>query len=311
MTVIETENLTKDYGGGRGVFDLNLSVRAGEMFGFAGTNGAGKTTTIRLIMGFIRPTSGTARVKGLDAWDDASAIKRYIGYVPGEIAFPDLKNGTAFLRSQAEFLGIKDLKRADELIARLQLDPSADLRRMSKGMKQKTALVAALMGDPEIILLDEPTTGLDPLMRAAFIDIVKEEHARGKTILMSSHMFGELESACDRVALIDRGRIADIADVGRLRTRPETEYKIEFETDADYRTFKAGGYRILRDQPAFNQVTVRVPAAGTERLLNDLAARQVRFIAEIPLSLERYFKEKLSAAGAAAKETQDDQQTAL
>ena len=311
MTVIETENLTKDYGGGRGVFDLNLSVRAGEMFGFAGTNGAGKTTTIRLIMGFIRPTSGTARVKGLDAWDNASAIKRYIGYVPGEIAFPDLKNGTAVLRSQAEFLGIKDLKRADELIARLQLDPSADLRRMSKGMKQKTALVAALMGDPEIILLDEPTTGLDPLMRAAFIDIVKEEHARGKTILMSSHMFGELESACDRVALIDRGRIADTADVGRLRTRPETEYKIEFETEADYRTFKAGGYRILRDQPAFNQVTVRVPAAGTERLLNDLAARQVRFIAEIPLSLERYFKEKLSAAGAAAKETQDDQQTAL
>ena len=162
--VIEIKNLTKDYGEGRGIFGIHLSIAEGEMVGFAGTNGSGKTTTIRHIMGFLQPTDGAVYVNGLEAWKHSSEYIRSIGYVPGEIAFPDLKTGTAFLRSQADFLGVSDMSYANRLIEKLQLDPSASLKRMSKGMKQKTAIVAALMADPAIIVLDEPTTGLDPLL---------------------------------------------------------------------------------------------------------------------------------------------------
>ena len=169
--VIEIKKLTKDYGSGRGIFDIDLDIARGEMVGFAGTNGSGKTTTIRHIMGFIQPTKGAACVNGLEAWQHSSEYVREIGYVPGEIAFPDLSTGTIFLKSQADFLNLKDLSYAQELIEHLQLDPGALLRRMSKGMKQKTAIVAALMADPAIIILDEPTTGLDPLMRDAFLEI--------------------------------------------------------------------------------------------------------------------------------------------
>ena len=214
--VIEIKKLTKDYGSGRGIFDIDLDIARGEMVGFAGTNGSGKTTTIRHIMGFIQPTKGAACVNGLEAWQHSSEYVREIGYVPGEIAFPDLSTGTIFLKSQADFLNLKDLSYAQELIEHLQLDPGALLRRMSKGMKQKTAIVAALMADPAIIILDEPTTGLDPLMRDAFLEIIRAEHEKGKTIFMSSHMFEELETTCDRVALISNGRLVSIADMKAL-----------------------------------------------------------------------------------------------
>ena len=147
----EIKNLTKDYGEGRGIFGIHLSIAEGEMVGFAGTNGSGKTTTIRHIMGFLQPTDGAVYVNGLEAWKHSSEYIRSIGYVPGEIAFPDLKTGTAFLRSQADFLGVSDMSYANRLIEKLQLDPSASLKRMSKGMKQNTAIVAALMADPAII----------------------------------------------------------------------------------------------------------------------------------------------------------------
>ena len=152
MDTIEIKNLTKDYGEGRGIFDINLTVRKGEMLGFAGTNGSGKTTTIRNILGFLKPTSGAAYVNGLESWSNSSEIVKSIGYVPGEIAFPDLSTGTEFLKCQADFLRLNDMNYAEYLIEKLQLDPRAPLKRMSKGMKQKTAIVAALMANPDIII---------------------------------------------------------------------------------------------------------------------------------------------------------------
>lgn len=293
MNTIELKNLTKDYGGGRGVFDLNLSIGEGEMIGYVGTNGSGKTTTIRQMMGFIRPTAGEACVAGLNAWEHASEIVRRVGYVPGEIAFPDLKTGTDFLRCQAEFLGLTDMRYANTLIERLQLDPRANLKRMSKGMKQKTALVAALMNDAPIILLDEPTTGLDPLMRATFLDIIKEEHKRGKTIFMSSHSFEELETTCDRVALISDGHIVDVCSVEAVTHRPEKEFKIEFTEEEDYRRFGDEGYEIIRRQEQYHQVTIRIRATDTPRLLHTLKDYRVKFISELPYTLERHFKQIL------------------
>lgn len=248
MSLIETEKLTKDYGDGRGIFDIDLKIEQGEMLGFVGTNGSGKTTTIRSILGFIKPTKGTATVNGLTSWEHSSEIVKNIGYVPGEIAFPDLKTGIEFLKSQAEFLGLKNMSYANELIERLQLDPRANLKRMSKGMKQKTALVAALMADLPIIILDEPTTGLDPLMRVAFLDILKEEHAKGKTIFISSHMYEELETTCDRVALINNGRIEEITDMNDIRNRPVKEFKIEFNSAEDYSRFLKESYEVVRLQ---------------------------------------------------------------
>ena len=291
--VIEIRDLTKDYGAGRGIFGENLDIREGEMVGFVGTNGSGKTTTIRNILGFIRPTSGSVKVNGLSSWENASEIAKRVGYVPGEIAFPDLPTGIDFLKCQAEFYGLKDMTYANELIERLQLDPRANLKRMSKGMKQKTALVAALMNDAPIIILDEPTTGLDPLMRVTFLDIIKKEHQKGKTIFMSSHMFEELETTCDRVALINDGRIIDVADMNDIRRRPVKDFKIEFNSTADYKKFQKTGYEIVRLQDEYDQVTIRIAVEKTGELLKTLTGYDVKFISELPYTLEKHFKQIL------------------
>ena len=293
MNIIETKNLTKDYGNGRGIFDVNIAVEKGEMLGFVGTNGSGKTTTIRSILGFIKPTNGTVEVEGLSSWEHSSEIVKHIGYVPGEIAFPDLKTGIDFLKSQAEFLHLRNMDYANEIIERLQLDPRANLKRMSKGMKQKTALVAALMADLPILVLDEPTTGLDPLMRVAFLDILKEEHAKGKTILISSHMFEELETTCDRVALINNGHIVDIAEMDKIRNCPTKDFKIEFMTSDDYKRFLKEPYEIIRLQEQYAQATIKISADATGELLKTLKNYHVKFVSEIPYTLEKHFNEIL------------------
>ena len=291
--IIEIKDLTKDYGDNKGIFDINLDIYKGEMIGFVGTNGSGKTTTIRNILGFIKPTNGVALVNGLNTWENQSEVSKLIGYVPGEIAFPDLKTGTAFLKSQAEYLNVTDLSYANSLIEKLQLDPRANLKRMSKGMKQKTALVAALMADKPIIILDEPTTGLDPLMRDAFLEIIKAEHKKGKTIFMSSHMFEEMEDTCDRVALISNGHIVDVANMNEIRNRKVNDFKIEFNKKSDYLDFKNSNYKIIRDQEEYNQVTIEIDKDKINSVFNDLKKYDIKFISEVKYSLEKYFKDKI------------------
>ncbi len=228
--ILKTEDLTKDYGKGRGIFDINLEINRGEVFGFVGTNGSGKTTTIRNLMGFIAPDKGSASVAGLDSWKNSAEIMRKVSYVPGEIAFPGLKTGTEFLKCQADYLGVKDFTYMNHVIELLQLDPTANLKRMSKGMKQKTALVAALMGEKEILVLDEPTTGLDPLMRDAFLDLIREERDKGHTIFMSTHIFEEVEAVCDRVAMIRDGSVIGTTSLYDLRHPQNKRFVIQFRT---------------------------------------------------------------------------------
>lgn len=291
--VIKVTNLTKDYKNNRGIFDLNFTIYRGETFGFVGTNGSGKTTTIRHIMGFIKPEQGTVEVLGKDSWKDSCEIKKYVSYIPGEIAFPDLTTGIAFLKAQAELLNLKNIDYANELIKRLQLDPSANLKRMSKGMKQKTAIVAALMADKEILILDEPTTGLDPLMRETFLELIHEEKAKGKTILMSSQMFDELETTCDRVALIFDGRIVDIADINALKNSESKAYKIEFKEREEYLKFKRLKFNIIRDQEKYSQVTIRIEDKKLNHLFKVLKNYKLKFISEVKFNLEKHFKEIL------------------
>lgn len=291
--VIEVKNLTKDYGQNKGIFDENFVIRQGEMVGFVGTNGSGKTTTIRSILGFITPTSGESYVENLNSHTQSPQILRKVGYVPGEIAFPDLGTGTNFLHSQAEFLGVKDFSYANSLIEQLQLDPRANLKRMSKGMKQKTALVAALMNNPDILILDEPATGLDPLMRESFISIIEEEHKKGKTILMSSHMFEEVEETCDSVILINNGHIIDHVSMEDIRHPQYKEYKIEFTNEKDYKDFQKLSYKITRLQDQYYQVTISIKKDDVDDLFLSLKGKQVRFISENRYTLQKHFMAKL------------------
>lgn len=290
MSIIEIRNMTKDYGHGRGIFDVSISIEKGEVFGFVGTNGSGKTTTIRHLMGFLKAQKGTATIKGRDCWENAAEIKKYIGYIPGEIAFPDAATGSEFLKNQAELLGIKDMTYVENLIKKLQLDPTANLKRMSKGMKQKTAIVAAFMADPEILILDEPTTGLDPLMRAEFIDILNEEKKKGKTIFMSSHMFEEVEDTCDKVALIKDGKIIAIKDTNEIKHNEEKSYKIEFNSYEDYKNFISEDFEFINKKEKQNQVTVKINDKDINRLTKTLKVYNIKFITEIKYTLEKYFK---------------------
>ena len=237
--VIEVQGLTKDYGQGRGVFDLTFQVEKGEVFGFLGPNGAGKTTTIRQLMGFVRPTRGGARILGKDCFRQAAAIQAHTGYLPGELSLMDDLTGDGFLRFMAQMRGMKGLGSAEELKELFRLDGRQSLRKMSKGTRQKVGLVCAFMAQPELLLLDEPTSGLDPLMQNRFIELLLREKARGATILLSSHMFEELERTCDRVAILRAGHLAAVEPIAALRQTRTKQYQFTFPSPASAAAFSA------------------------------------------------------------------------
>ncbi len=229
MSMLEADRLTRDYGGGKGVFDLTFRVGEGEVFGFLGPNGAGKTTTIRHLMGFLRPQAGSCRIDGMDCWRQRERIQRELGYIPGEIAFFDDMTGEEFLRFLEKYRGRVGGSRKGELLEMFELSPKGKIKKMSKGMKQKLGIVAAFMHDPRILLLDEPTSGLDPLMQNRFIQLLDAEKAKGKTILLSSHIFEEVERTCDRVGIIRAGRLVADDPVETLRGRYLRSYTVTLE----------------------------------------------------------------------------------
>jgi ABC-2 type transport system ATP-binding protein len=214
---IACAGLTKDYGAGHGVFDLDLVVRRGEVFGFLGPNGAGKTTTIRLLMDLIRPDRGRASLLGMDARRDSLAIKRKVGYLPGELVrFPGVRSGYV-IGLLAGLRGNVDPARIAALAERLELDLSRRYEDLSHGNKQKVGLIQAFMHRPELLILDEPTLGLDPLMQREFRRLVGESVAEGATVLLSSHVLSEVEAVCDRVGLIREGRLRRVGTLNDLR----------------------------------------------------------------------------------------------
>ena len=210
--------LTKDYGQGHGVFDLDLGIARGEVFGFVGPNGAGKTTTIRLLMDLIRPDRGTSTILGLDSRRDSLAIKRRVGYLPGELPqFPGVSAGYV-IGLLAGLRGGVDQARIAALATRLDLDLGRRYERLSHGNKQKVHLVQAFMHSPEVLILDEPTLGLDPLMQREFRALVEEAVDGGATVLLSSHVLAEVELVCDRIGLIRDGRLLRVGSLAELRT---------------------------------------------------------------------------------------------
>jgi ABC-2 type transport system ATP-binding protein len=219
-SAISTASLGKDYGSGRGLFDLDLEVQAGEVFGYLGPNGAGKTTTIKLLMAMIHPSAGSASVLGMDAQRDAVAIKRRIGYQPGELPqFGGLRGGE-IVSYLGGLRGGVDAGRVKELASRFDLDLGQRFREYSRGNKQKLAILLAFMHRPDLLVLDEPTGGLDPLNQQEFYRLVRETHAAGATIFLSSHILSEVEHICDRVGIIRSGRlvrVASLADLHEIR----------------------------------------------------------------------------------------------
>lgn len=240
MNVIEISHITKDYGQNRGVFDVSFSVKQGEVLGFLGPNGAGKTTTIRQLMGFIKPDKGSLSILDMDCFKESDKIQTSLGYLPGEIAFIDSMTGMEFIRFVAKMKNMRDMGRAQELMKMFELNASGKLKKMSKGMKQKIGIVCAFMNPlASILILDEPTSGLDPLMQNRFVELIQEEKARGKTILMSSHMFEEVERTCDRVAILKEGRLAAVDSVAALKKTRRRSYTVVFPTTEQAAAFAA------------------------------------------------------------------------
>jgi ABC-2 type transport system ATP-binding protein len=228
VAIIETEQLTKYYGPHRGIIDVDLSVQQGEVFGFLGPNGAGKTTTIRLLLDLIRPTSGRALVFGIESTVDPVAIHRRIGYLPGEFALFDRLTGGQTAEYYANLRGGIDRRYQAELIERFDLDPSRRYREYSKGNKQKVGLVIALQHRPDLLVLDEPTAGLDPLVQQTFFGLLREAVAEGRTAFLSSHILGEVERTCDRVAIIRDGRLVKVDRVDALRDLAHHDIELRF-----------------------------------------------------------------------------------
>lgn len=252
--VIEIRKLTKDYGNNRGIFDVSLSVRKGEVFGFLGPNGAGKSTTIRHLMGFIQADQGSCQINGLDCLKDHARIQQTLGYLPGEIAFMDDMTGLEFIKFMAKMKGMTDLTKAYELMELFEFNPQGKIKKMSKGMKQKVGIICAFMHDPELLILDEPSSGLDPLMQNRFIELVLEEKKRGKTIFMSSHIFEEIERTCDRTAMIKDGRLISIEELQTLKASKHKTYQITFATEELAEQFINEGFEYQQLAPTVVKV---------------------------------------------------------
>ena len=256
MDIIQINELTKDYGDHKGIFDVSFSIKEGESFGFLGPNGAGKTTTIRHLMGFINADKGRCTIKGMDCKREAQRIQQFLGYVPGEIALPEDMTGIEFIEFMAAYRGLKELTLAHRLIERFELNPKGKIKKMSKGMKQKLGIVTAFMHNPEVLILDEPTGGLDPLMQNRFIDLITEQKQQGKTILMSSHLFEEVERTCDRVGMIKQGELKAIDTIEELKATQKRTYIVVFDDEAQADAFAAEPLQIVARED--NQVTVSV-----------------------------------------------------
>lgn len=236
MNVIEVSGLTKDYGFGRGIFDVSLHVGKGEILGFLGPNGAGKSTTIRHLMGFSRPQKGSAKIFGKETFSRYDEILGRVGYIPGEIALPAGLTGLEFIRMMQELQKKRDDARLGQMLDLFELGDAAlagDVRHMSLGVKRKLAVVTAFMSDPEVLILDEPTSGLDPVMQEIFVDLVRKEKKRGKTVLLSSHIFSEIDSTCDRIAIIKDGKIVSEFVADDLRHASRKFYVVVFGREED------------------------------------------------------------------------------
>lgn len=294
MNVIDVNQLTKDYGSGRGVFDVSFGVHKGEVFGFLGPNGAGKSTTIRHLMGFSKPDSGQTQIFGKDTFDKYYEILGNVGYIPGEIALPAGLTGWEFIRMMQDLQKCRNDEYLDHLLKLFELDPKGETKRMSLGVKRKLALVTAFMNDPDVLILDEPTSGLDPVMQEVFIEFIKNEKERGKTILLSSHIFSEVDATCDRIAIIKDGRIVSDFIADDLKHASQKNYRVSFADKTNYGNYvkanrKSAIVKILDEDAENKAVTISTDDKNINEVIADLSQYAVNDLSHLKETLEDYF----------------------
>ena len=299
--IIEVENLTQDYGHGRGVFDISFSVKKGEVFGFLGPNGAGKSTTIRHIMGYSKPMEGQTRVFGMESFKQYYKILKDVGYLPGEIALPEGLIGWEFIKMMEDLRSSHNKERLKYLLQLFKLNPSGETKKMSLGDKRKLAIVTAFMNDPQVLVLDEPTSGLDPVMQQVFIDLIKEEKRRGKTILLSSHMFNEVEATCDRIAIIKDGKIVSTFEANAIKHNENKNYQVKLKTSKDFvnlteklpkirkNTVKIKNLALRSADKNNLTVVIAVNDKDINLLTNMLSDYNIESFSEVKFTLQDYF----------------------
>ena len=293
--IIEVKNLTKDYGSGRGIFDVSFAVKKGEVFGFLGPNGAGKSTTIRHLMGFSKPDKGNTYILGEPTFNKYYEILNHVGYIPGEIALPAGLTGWQFLRMMQDLQHIHNEEKLNSMLTLFELDDvtlQGETKRMSLGVKRKLAIVAAFMSDPDVLILDEPTSGLDPVMQENFIKFIHEEKSRGKTILLSSHIFTEIDSTCDRIAIIKDGRIVSEFVADDLKHASKKYYMIDFKNEKNVNKFKKSinkisSAEILKIED--NKVFISLEDEDMNKAIEILSGLEINEFSNRKESLEDYF----------------------
>jgi ABC-2 type transport system ATP-binding protein len=284
--VISASGLTKNFGRTVALDGLDLEVAQGEVHGFLGPNGAGKTTTIRILLGLIRADGGTARLFGGDPWSDATELHRRLAYVPGDVTLWSNLTGGEVIDLLGRLRGGLDLAKKDQLLQRFDLDPTKKGRTYSKGNRQKVALVAALAADVELLILDEPTAGLDPLMEAEFRLCIEEDRRNGRTVLLASHILAEVEALCGRISIVRSGRIVESGTLADLRHLTRTTISAEIERDASGLNGLPGVHNLVtRD----HRVDLEVDSDQIGDVLSKVAALGVRSLISQPPTLEELF----------------------
>ena len=302
--IIEVMNLTKSYGSKRGIIDVSFQVEEGEVFGFLGPNGAGKTTTIRTLMALLKGDTGTARIAGLDCWSQSVKIKRLVGYLPGELSLDPGLTGGQILEYFGHLRGGVDQAYLKQLIQRLDLDPTRKFRQYSSGNKRKIGLIQAFMHRPRLVILDEPTNGLDPLNQQEFTRMVAEARAEGHTILLSSHILTEVEQTCERVAIIREGRLVRMGGVTELKDIKRHEITITFTSAVPTSAFATlDGVVNVDEAPGGHSLRLTV-TGGQDAIIKTAAQYQVVSLTSQEPSLEEIFLRYYEGDGAAAKEAQ-------
>lgn len=286
--MIKVQNLTKDFGFNRGVFDISFEVKEGEVYGFLGPNGAGKTTTIRMLMGFSHPDTGIATIDNRNCWKEHSTILKDVGYLPGEIALPEGLNGAEFIEMMKKMKHADD-ERINYLLEMFELDPKQNTKKMSIGDKRKLAIISAFMSDSKILILDEPTSGLDPIMQNKFIELIKEEKKRGKTIFLSTHIFGEVDATCDRLSIIKEGKIVTTIETDTLKNNENKIFKVEFLNDQDFNEVIESKMNIVYSDKIKRKIRIAVNDKDINRLINLISKYEIKYFSESKFTLEDYF----------------------
>jgi ABC-2 type transport system ATP-binding protein len=285
--ILQTQDLSVYYGTHRGIKDLNLSVRRGEVFGFLGPNGAGKTTTLRAVLDIIHPTRGRAALFGLDSRKEGAAARRRVSYLPGELRLPPSQKAGPYLdlldRLQKN---APDNTHLHSLLERLGLDQSRKMKEYSHGNKQKIGLASAFMGKKDLIILDEPTIGLDPLVQQTVLDLVREVREEGRTVFLSSHNLKEVQTVCDRVGIIQNGELIKTEKVEALIAQQFKRLEIRFRTEPPQDTFLIQGVKELRRQG--NSITFEV-GQGLDILMEKAVPYGIEDIETVAVSLEEIF----------------------